>query len=55
MRPAQSTVQRPGPAAEDALLDAMNAVDAATAAAAGVSALLAATHNLVQAYRAQLT
>jgi hypothetical protein len=41
----------PGPAAENALLTAMNQVDAATAAAAATSALLAAAHNLVQAYR----
>jgi len=45
----------PGPEAEDALLDAMNAVDAATAAGAATSALLAATYSLVQAYRAQST
>jgi len=41
----------PGTDAQDALLDAMNEVDAATAAGAATSALLAATHDLIQAYR----
>jgi hypothetical protein len=45
----------PGPDAETALLNAINQVGAALANTAAVSALLAATHNLVQAYRAQST
>jgi hypothetical protein len=45
----------PGPDAEDALLAAMNRVDASTAATAATSALLLAVHGLVQAYSSATT
>ena len=45
----------PGPEAEADLLEAMNEVDQATALGAATSALLAASHQLIQAYSAQGT
>jgi hypothetical protein len=45
----------PGQEAENALLAAMSAVDAAIATTTGISALLAAAHNLIEAFPASST